>query len=128
MSTAVLTAVAWAYRNGARPIGHKSGSGVASGVFARCHWIAGNRVLMTPESVPPSITTASRRSATGTTSSRSTWGHGLKLLLAHDAGTADQHDDRPVQAQPGAVERGRDLVGTGDPDAGGLDVARLVVH
>ena len=28
---------------------------------------------MTPESVPPSITTASRRSATGTTSSRSTW-------------------------------------------------------
>ena len=28
---------------------------------------------MTPESVPPSITTASRRSATGMTSSRSTW-------------------------------------------------------
>ena len=36
-------------------------------------------------------------------------GHGLELLLAHDAGTADQHDDRPVQTQPGAVERGRDL-------------------
>ncbi len=35
MSTAVLTAVAWAYRNGARHIGHKSGSGVASGAFAR---------------------------------------------------------------------------------------------
>src|SRR5215211_3595226 len=32
MSTAVLTAVAWAYRNGARHIGHKSDSGVASGV------------------------------------------------------------------------------------------------
>jgi len=46
MSTAVLTAVAWAYRNGARHIGHKSGSGVASGVFARCHRMAGNRVLM----------------------------------------------------------------------------------
>ena len=46
MSTAVLTAVAWAYRNGARDIGHKSGSGVASGVLARCHRMAGNRVLM----------------------------------------------------------------------------------
>jgi tRNA synthetases class I (M) len=46
MSTAVLTAVAWAYKNGARHIGHKSGSGVASGVFARCHRMAGNRVLM----------------------------------------------------------------------------------
>ena len=45
MSTAVLTAVAWAYRNGARHIGHKSGSGVASGVFAPCHRMAGNRVL-----------------------------------------------------------------------------------
>src|SRR5215470_965005 len=46
MSTAVLTAVAWAYKNGARRIGHKPGSGVASGVFARCHRMAGNRVLM----------------------------------------------------------------------------------
>ena len=46
MSTAVLTAVAWAYKNGARHIGHKSGSGVASGVFARCHRMAGDRVLM----------------------------------------------------------------------------------
>src|SRR5215213_6183833 len=46
MSTAVLTAVAWAYRNGGRHIGHKSGSGVASGVFARYHRMAGNRVLM----------------------------------------------------------------------------------
>ena len=55
-------------------------------------------------------------------------GHGLELLLAHGAGAADQHDDRPVQTQPGAVERGRDLVGAGDPDEGGLDVAGLVVH
>ena len=46
MSTAVLTAVAWAYKNGARHIGHKSGSGVASGVFARCHRMADYRVLM----------------------------------------------------------------------------------
>ena len=46
MSTAVLTAVARAYENGARHIGHKSGSGVASGVFARCHRMAGYRVLM----------------------------------------------------------------------------------
>ena len=46
MSTAVLTAVAWAYKNGARHIGRKSGSGVASGVFARCHRMAGSRVLM----------------------------------------------------------------------------------
>src|SRR5512132_2956412 len=46
MSTAVLTAVAWAYKNGARHIGHKSGSGVASGVLARCHRTAGNRVLL----------------------------------------------------------------------------------
>ena len=46
MSTGVLTAVAWAYRNGARHIGHKWGSGVVSGVFARCHRMAGNRVLM----------------------------------------------------------------------------------
>src|SRR5262245_66641577 len=57
MSTAVLTAVAWAYKNGARHIGHKSGSGVASGVFARCHRMAGNRVLMVsgtdePECLP----------------------------------------------------------------------------
>src|SRR5215203_14102 len=46
MSTAVLTGVAWAYRNGGRHSGHKSGSGVASGVFARYHRMAGNRVLM----------------------------------------------------------------------------------
>src|SRR4029077_16427465 len=46
MSTAVLTAVAWAYKNGARHIGRKSGSGVVSGVFDRCHRMAGNRVLM----------------------------------------------------------------------------------
>jgi hypothetical protein len=44
-------------------------------------------------------------------------GRGLELLLAHAAGAADQHDERPVRAQPGAVERGRDLVRADDPDA-----------
>src|SRR4029450_294196 len=46
LSTAVLRAVAWACKNGARHIGHKSGSGVASGVFARCHRMAANLVHM----------------------------------------------------------------------------------
>ena len=55
MSTAVLTAVAWAYRNGARHIGHKSGSGVASGVSARCHRMAGNRVLMVSGTDKPQV-------------------------------------------------------------------------
>ena len=55
MSTAVLTAVAWAYKNGARHIGHKSGSGVASGVFARCHRMAGNRVLMVSGTDEPQV-------------------------------------------------------------------------
>jgi hypothetical protein len=55
-------------------------------------------------------------------------GHGLELLLAHAVGAADQDDDRPVRTQPGAVERGRDLVGADDPDAGRLDVAGLVVQ
>jgi tRNA synthetases class I (M) len=53
MSTAVLMAVAWAHRNGARHIGHKSGSGVASGVFARCYRMAGNRVLMVSRTDEP---------------------------------------------------------------------------
>ena len=63
MSTAVLTAVAWVYRNGGRHIGHKSGSGVASGVFARYHRMAGNRVLM--ESGPASPENATQAPKTG---------------------------------------------------------------
>jgi methionyl-tRNA synthetase len=46
MSTPVLTAVAWPYANGPRHIGHVSGFGVPSDVFARYHRMAGNRVLM----------------------------------------------------------------------------------
>ena len=46
MSTHVLTAVAWPYANGPRHIGHVSGFGVPSDVFARYHRMAGNRVLM----------------------------------------------------------------------------------
>jgi hypothetical protein len=75
----------------------------------------------TPESVSPSIATASRRSATGTTSSGSTWAAVSNSFSPHAAGAADQHDERPVRTQPGAVERGRDLVRADDPDA----VARM---
>ena len=46
MSTPVLTAVAWPYANGPRHIGHVSGFGVPSDVFARYQRMVGNRVLM----------------------------------------------------------------------------------
>src|SRR5215207_9584587 len=46
MSQHVLTAVAWPYANGPRHIGHVSGFGVPSDVFARYQRMAGNRVLM----------------------------------------------------------------------------------
>ena len=46
MSASVLTAVAWPYANGPRHIGHVSGFGVPSDVFARYQRMAGNKVLM----------------------------------------------------------------------------------
>ncbi|MBB3035940.1 methionine--tRNA ligase [Hoyosella altamirensis] len=46
MSTRVLTAVAWPYTNGPRHIGHVSGFGVPSDVFARYQRMVGNDVLM----------------------------------------------------------------------------------
>ncbi|MBA0125473.1 methionine--tRNA ligase [Haloechinothrix sp. YIM 98757] len=46
MSTPVLTAVAWPYANGPRHIGHVSGIGVPSDVFARYQRMVGNNVLM----------------------------------------------------------------------------------
>ncbi len=46
MSNPVLTAVAWPYANGPRHIGHVSGFGVPSDIFARYQRMAGNRVLM----------------------------------------------------------------------------------
>jgi methionyl-tRNA synthetase len=46
MSVPVLTAVAWPYANGPRHIGHVSGFGVPSDVFARYQRMAGNKVLM----------------------------------------------------------------------------------
>src|ERR671931_424427 len=46
MSSPVLTAVAWPYANGPRHIGHVSGIGAPSDVFARYQRMAGNRVLM----------------------------------------------------------------------------------
>lgn len=46
MSTHVLTAVAWPYTNGPRHIGHVSGIGVPSDVFARYQRMSGNKVLM----------------------------------------------------------------------------------
>ncbi|MDQ3989272.1 MAG: class I tRNA ligase family protein, partial [Actinomycetota bacterium] len=45
MSNPVLTAVAWPYANGPRHIGHVSGFGVPSDIFARYQRMAGNRVL-----------------------------------------------------------------------------------
>src|SRR5688572_8547365 len=42
----VLAAVAWPYANGPRHIGHVSGFGVPSDVFARYMRMAGHRVLM----------------------------------------------------------------------------------
>ncbi|RZS40819.1 methionyl-tRNA synthetase [Herbihabitans rhizosphaerae] len=46
MSNPVLTAVAWPYANGPRHIGHVSGIGVPSDLYARYMRMAGNRVLM----------------------------------------------------------------------------------
>jgi methionyl-tRNA synthetase len=46
MSTPVLTAVAWPYANGPRHIGHVSGIGVPSDLFARYMRMSGNDVLM----------------------------------------------------------------------------------
>src|ERR671936_1159774 len=46
MSAPVLTAVAWPYANGPRHIGHVSGIGVPSDLFARYMRMAGHRVLM----------------------------------------------------------------------------------
>src|SRR5699024_5167999 len=46
MSTPVLTAVAWPYANGPRHIGHVSGFGIPSDVFARYQRMVGNNVLM----------------------------------------------------------------------------------
>src|SRR5215207_6276954 len=46
MSTPVLTAVAWPYANGPRHIGHVSGFGVPSDVFARYMRMTGHSVLM----------------------------------------------------------------------------------
>ena len=46
MRNPVLTAVAWPYANGPRHIGHVSGFGVPSDIFARYQRMAGNRVLM----------------------------------------------------------------------------------
>ncbi|MGH3916859.1 MAG: methionine--tRNA ligase [Pseudonocardiaceae bacterium] len=46
MNTPVLTAVAWPYANGPRHIGHVSGFGVPSDIFARYQRMVGNRVLM----------------------------------------------------------------------------------
>jgi methionyl-tRNA synthetase len=46
MSASVLTAVAWPYANGPRHIGHVSGIGVPSDVFARYMRMSGNDVLM----------------------------------------------------------------------------------
>jgi len=45
-SSHVLTAVAWPYANGPRHIGHVSGFGVPSDVFARYMRMAGHEVLM----------------------------------------------------------------------------------
>ena len=46
MNAPVLAAVAWPYANGPRHIGHVSGFGVPSDIFARYQRMAGNRVLM----------------------------------------------------------------------------------
>ena len=46
MTRSILTAVAWPYANGPRHIGHVSGFGVPSDVFARYQRMAGNDVLM----------------------------------------------------------------------------------
>src|SRR5919198_501034 len=46
MSAPVLTAVAWPYANGPRHIGHVSGIGVPSDLFARYMRMSGRRVLM----------------------------------------------------------------------------------
>ena len=46
MCSDVLTAVAWPYANGPRHIGHVSGFGVPSDVFARYMRMAGHNVLM----------------------------------------------------------------------------------
>src|ERR1700759_3649326 len=44
--TKVLSAVAWPYANGPRPLGHVAGFGVPSDVFSRYMRMAGHDVLM----------------------------------------------------------------------------------
>jgi hypothetical protein len=51
MSTAVPTAVAWAYRNGAPRIGHKSGP--AWRLASSPHRMVGNRMLIVSGTVEP---------------------------------------------------------------------------
>ena len=46
MTSRVLTAVAWPYANGPRHIGHVSGFGVPSDIFARYMRMSGHDVLM----------------------------------------------------------------------------------
>src|SRR5829696_9053300 len=46
MTSRVLTAVAWPYANGPRHIGHVSGFGVPSDIFARFMRMSGHKVLM----------------------------------------------------------------------------------
>ena len=46
MTSRVLTAVAWPYANGPRHIGHVSGFGVPSDIFARFMRMSGHEVLM----------------------------------------------------------------------------------
>ena len=46
MTSRVLTAVAWPYANGPRHIGHVSGFGVPSDIFARFMRMSGHDVLM----------------------------------------------------------------------------------
>src|ERR1700760_5045416 len=42
----ILTAPAWPYANGPRPIGHVSGFALPSDMFSRYQRMAGNKVLM----------------------------------------------------------------------------------
>jgi methionyl-tRNA synthetase len=67
MTSRVLTAVAWPYANGPRHIGHVSGFGVPSDIFARYMRMTGHEVLMvsgTDEHGTPILVQAEREGLT----------------------------------------------------------------
>mgnify|MGYP003694265701 CR=1 FL=1 len=91
MTSRVLAAVAWPYANGPRHIGHVSGFGVPSDIFARYMRMSGHDVLMvsgTDEHGTPILVQAEREG-----------------LSPRETGRQVQPGDREGPARPRAVVR-----------------------